>query len=88
MDGLIIILSTAGVWCILFFFVRKWDMFLQENTAEKRKEANKPDLIVLEDELSEEEMVEELIQFRRKHVRTRIYLQYLDYDTEITLDKE
>ena len=88
MDGLIVILSTVGVWCILFFFVRKWDKFLQENTAEKEKEANKPDLIVLEDELSEDEMVKELIQFRRKHIRTRIYLQNLDYDTEITLDKE
>ncbi|MBP3411973.1 MAG: hypothetical protein J6K89_01805 [Oscillospiraceae bacterium] len=85
MRDIILILSVLGVFAYGYFLMVRLDRFLDENrkAIEKETEKTEPSYVMLTEEMSEEEMVEEVRRFRKKHESTRIVL-YDSSDTELS----
>ncbi len=81
---IILILSVLGVFAFGYFVMRKLDKFLDENrkAIEKENEKKEPSCVMLTEEMSDEEIAEEIRRFREKHESARIVL-YDSFDTEM-----
>lgn len=83
---IILILSVLGVFAFGYFVMRKLDKFLEKNrkAIEKENEKKEPSCVMLTEEMSDEEITEEIRRFREKHESTRIVL----YDSSDTAMQE
>lgn len=83
--NVILIVSMLGVFVIGYFLVTRLDKFLDENrkAIEKENEKKEPSCVMLTEEMSEEEVAEEVRRFREKHESTRVVL-YDGTDTELS----
>ena len=82
---IILIISVLGVFVFGYFLMARLDKFLDENrkAIEKENEKEEPSCVMLTEELSDEEIAEEVRRFRSKHQGTRIML-YDSSDTELS----
>ncbi len=89
MKEAILIIAVLGAFVYGYFLMAKLDTFLDENrkAIKKENEKKEPSCVMLTEELSEEEIVEEVRRFKTKHERTRIML-YDSSDTELTESME
>lgn len=73
---IVLILSVLGAFAYGYFLMVRLDRFLDENrkAIEKETEKTEPSYVMLTEEMSEEEIVEEVRRFRKKHESTRIVL--------------
>lgn len=82
---IILILSVLGIFVFIYFLMKRLDKFLNENrkTIEKENEKKEPSCVMLTEEMSDEEIAEEVRRFRQKHESTRIVI-YDSTDTELS----
>ena len=82
---IILIISVLGVFVFGYFLMARLDKFLDENrkAIEKEEEKKEPSCILLTEEMSDEDIAEELRKFRETHEGTRIIL-YDGSDTELS----
>ncbi len=80
---IILIISVLGVFALGYFLMVHLDKFLDNNrkAIEKENEKKEPSCIMLTENMSEEEIAEEIKRFRKNHESTRIVL-YNSTDTE------
>lgn len=78
-------ISVLGVFVFGFFLMARLDKFLEENrkAIEKEEEKKEPSCVMLTEEMSDEEIVQEIRRFRETHEGTRIIL-YDSSDTELS----
>ena len=78
-------ISVLGVFVFGFFLMIRLDKFLEENrkAIEKEEEKKEPTCVMLTEEMSDEEIVQEIRRFRETHEGTRIIL-YDSSDTELS----
>lgn len=79
MDGIkdiLMIVAVILVFVLMYFLVMRFDRFLGENrrSMESENEKREPSSLMLTDDLSDEEIAEEIRRFREKHGSTRIVL--------------
>ncbi len=76
MRDILLILTVLSVFVFGYFVMARLDKFLNENrkAIEKETEKKEPSCVMLTEELSEEEIAEEVRRFRKKHENTRIVL--------------
>ncbi len=76
MKEAILIIVMLGVFVCGFFLVGKLDKFLEENrkSIQKEPEMQEPSCVMLTEELSDEEIIEEVLRFRSKHKSAQIML--------------
>ena len=69
-------ISVLGVFVFGYFLMARLDKFLDENrkAIEKEEEKKEPSCIMLIEEMSDEEVVQEVHKFRQTHEGTRIIL--------------
>ncbi len=86
---IILIISVLGVFVFVYFLMARLDKFLDENrkAIEKENEMKEPSCVMLTEEMSDEEIAEEVRRFREKHESTRIIL-YDSTDTELSESME
>ncbi len=85
---LVLIITVLGVFVFGYFLMARLDKFLDENrkAIEKENEKKEPSCVMLAEELTEEEITEEIRRFRSKHEGTRIMLYGSnDIETEESL---
>ncbi len=93
MRDILLILSVLGVFVFGYFLMAHLDKFLDENrkAIEKGNEKKEPSCIVLTEEMSDEEIAEEVRRFREKHESTLVVLydrndtglsESMDYHTD------
>lgn len=89
MKEAILIIVILGVFVCGFFLMKKLDKFLEENRKSIQKESEKrePSCVMLTEELSDEEVVEEVLRYRSKHEGARIML-YDSADLELSKNIE
>lgn len=82
---IILIISVLGVFVFGYFLMARLDKFLEENrkAIEKEEEKKEPSCVMLTEEMSDEDIVEEVKKFRETHKGTRIIL-YDSSDTELS----
>ena len=82
---IILIVSGLGVFVFGYFLMARLDQFLEENrkAIEKEEEKKEPSCVMLTEEMSDEEIVEEVQKFRETHKGTRVIL-YDSSDTELS----
>lgn len=85
MRAVALILFVLGVLVAGYFLMVSLDKLLDENrrAIEKEKEKKEPSCVMLAEDMSEEEISEEIRRFREKHKVTRIVL-YDITDTRIS----
>ena len=73
---ILLILCVLGVFVFGYFLMARLDKFLDENrkAIEKEDEKREPSCIMLTEDLSDEEIAEDIKLFRQKHEGTRIVL--------------
>lgn len=78
-----LILVMLGTVIFGYFQMRQLDRFLEKHgkadgkeQAAKEQAAKEPDCVMFTEELSDEELLKEVRDFRRKHADTRILLYY------------
>lgn len=76
MKEILMIIAVLSVFVYGYFLMAKLDQFLEENhkAITKENEKREPTCVMLSKELSEDEIVEEVRRFRRKHESIRIML--------------
>ncbi len=81
---ILLILCVLGVFVFGYFLMARLDKFLDENrkAIEKENEEREPSCVMLTEEMSDEDIVEEVKKFRETHKGTRIIL-YDSSDTEL-----
>ena len=82
---IILIISVLCVFVFGYFLMARLDKFLEENrkAIEKEEEKKEPSCVMLTEEMSDEDIVEEVKKFRETHKGTRIIL-YDSSDTELS----
>ena len=82
---IILTVLILRVFVFEYFLMARLDKFLGENrkAIEKENEKREPSCIMLTEDLSDEEIAEEIKLFRQKHEGTRIVL-YDCSDTELS----
>ena len=82
---IILIISVLGTIVFGYFLMTRLDKFLDENrkAIEKEEEKKKPSCVMLTEEMSDEDIAEEVRKFRQTHECTRIIL-YDSSDTELS----
>ncbi len=85
MRDILLILSVLGVFVFGYFLMARLDKFLDENrkAIEKESEKKEPSCIMLTEEMSVEEIADEVRRFRIKHKSARIVL-YDSTDTDLS----
>lgn len=80
--SIILILAMSGVFAFGFYLMTKLDKFLDENrkTIEKENESCEPSCVMLTNSLTDEEILEEIRRFRKRHEDTNVLL----YDSSHT----
>ena len=73
---IILALAVLGVFVFGYFLMARLDKFLDENrkAIEKENEKKEPSCVMLTEELTYEEITEEIRRFRSKHEGTRIMI--------------
>ncbi len=81
----LLILSVLGVFVLGYFLMARLDKFLNENRKAIQKETEKkePSCIMLTEEMSDEDVADEVRRFREKHGNTRIVL-YDSTETDLS----
>ena len=81
---IVLIIAVLGVFVFGYFLMARLDKFLGENrkAIEKESEKKDPSCVMLTEELTDEEITEEIRRFKSKHKGTRIML-YDSNDIEI-----
>ena len=81
---IVLIIAVLGVFVFGYFLMARLDKFLGENrkAIEKESEKKDPSCVMLTEELTDEEITEEIRRFKSKHEGTRIML-YDSNDIEI-----
>ncbi len=76
MRDILLFLSVMGVFAFGYFLMVRLDKLLVENrkTIRKGSEKKEPSSVMLTEEMSDEEIVEEVRRFRGKHEGTNIVL--------------
>ena len=84
MRDILLIISVLGVFVFGYFLMAHLDKFIDENhkDIEKENEKKEPSCIMLTEEMSEEEIAEEVRRFREKHESTLVVL-YERSDTSL-----
>ncbi len=82
---IILIISVLCVFVFGYFLMARLDKFLDENrkAIEKEEEKKEPSCVMLTEDMSDEDIVEEIKKFREAHEKTRIVL-YDSSDTELS----
>ena len=82
---ILLILCVLGVFVFGYFLMARLDKFLDENrkAIEKEDEKREPSCIMLTEEMSDEEITDEVKRFREKHGSTRVLI-YDSNDTELS----
>lgn len=85
MKEVILIIAILGAFVYGYFLMAKLDKFLDKNrkAIEREIEKKEPSCVMLTEEMSEEEIAEEVRHFRDKHKGTRVVL-YDSSDTELS----
>ncbi len=85
MRNILLIVFVLGVFVFGYFLMARLDKFLDENrkAIEKENEKREPSCVMLTEDMSDEEIVEEIKRFRKKHEGARIVL-YDSTDTELS----
>ena len=80
--SIILILAMSGVFGFGFYLMTKLDKFLDENrnAIEKENESRKPSSVMLTNSLTDEEILEEIRRFRKRHEGINVLL----YDSSHT----
>ena len=73
---IVLALAVLGVFVFGYFLMARLDKFLDENrkAIEKENEKKEPSCVMLTEELTDEEITEEIRRFRSKHEGTRIMI--------------
>lgn len=73
---IVLALAVLGVFVLGYFLMARLDKFLDENrkAIEKENEKKEPSCVMLTEELTDEEIIEEIRRFRSKHEGTRIMI--------------
>ena len=73
---IVLALAVLGVFVLGYFLMARLDKFLDENriAIEKENEKKEPSCVMLTEELTDEEITEEIRRFRSKHEGTRIMI--------------
>ena len=73
---IVLALAVLGVFVFGYFLMARLDKFLDENrkAIEKENEKKEPSCVMLTEELTDEEITEEIRRFRNKHEGTRIMI--------------
>ena len=76
MEDILLALVMIGALFFGYFVLKGFDSFIGENheSIEKEYEVKEPTCIMLTDDLSDEEIAEEIHRFRKKNNETMIYL--------------
>lgn len=76
MRDILLILPVLGVFVFGYFIMARLDKFLDENrkAIERESEKREPSCVMLAEEMTYDEIVEEVHKFREKHEKTRIVL--------------
>ena len=82
---ILLILCVLGVFVFGYFLMARLDKFLDENrkAIEKENEKREPYCIMLTEEMSDEEITDEVKRFREKHGSTRVLI-YDSNGTELS----
>ena len=80
--SIILILAMSGVFGFGFYLMTKLDKFLDENrkAIEKENESCEPSCVMLTNSLTDEEILEEIRRFRKRHEDINVLL----YDSSHT----
>lgn len=80
--SIILILAMSGVFGFGFYLMTKLDKFLDENlkAIEKENESREPSCVMLTNSLTDEEILEEIRRFRKRHEGINVLL----YDSSHT----
>lgn len=86
---ILLILSVLGVFVFGYFLMARLDRFLNENrkAIEKENEKREPSCVMLTEDMSDEDIAEEIRKFRKKHSKVRVIL-YDGTDTELSESME
>jgi len=89
MKEILLIIVVLGAFVYGYFLMGRLDKFLEENrkAIEKESEKTEPSCVMLTEEVSEEELMEEVRRFRKKHKGARVML-YDNTDTEVPKNLE
>jgi len=73
---ILLVLAFVGVALFGYFVMSKFDKFLDGNrkSIEQDSEKRGPSCVMLTEELSKEEIAQEVENFRKKHKRVRVML--------------
>ena len=73
---ILLILYVLGVFVFGYFLMARLDKFLDENrkAIEKENEKRDPSCIMFTEEMSDEEITDEVKRFREKHGSTRVLI--------------
>ena len=82
---IVLLIAVLGIFVFGYFLMGRLDKFLDENrkAIEKENEKREPTCVMLTEEMSDDEIVEEVKRFRDKHIGARIVL-YDSLDTELS----
>ena len=77
MGELLLLVAIVGIAILGYLIMGRLDDFFIQNyqSIEQENEVQEPSHIMLTDELSEEEILEEIRRFKQKHKTTRIYIR-------------
>ncbi len=80
MKDLLLIPLMFGVFVLGYLLIKRVDKFIDENrkAITKREEVKEPSFVMLETELSDDEIKMEIDKFRKNHNKTLIFL----YDSD------
>lgn len=83
MKEILFVIAAVGIVLYGYFLMNKLDKFLDENrrAIEKESEIKEPSCIMLTEDVSDEELIEEVRRFQSKHGEIRMIL-YDSSDTE------
>ncbi len=89
MKEVLLIIIVLGTFVYGYFLMGRLDKFLGENrkAIEKESEKNEPSCVMLTEDVTEEELMEEVRRFRQKHKGARVML-YDSTDTELSKNAE
>lgn len=76
MREILLLLGVVCVFAIGYFLIKGLDDSLEESREEYEKRSDKKEAscVMLDDDLSDEQLLEEIHRFRQKHTHTIIYL--------------
>ncbi len=83
---IMLIVSLLGVIIFGFFIMKRLDAFLEQNrkAVEEKNRKCEPHYIIFDADASEEDIIKEIDEFRKKHKNTKIVV----YDSDDTYAPE